>query len=140
MAEQDTGSDFEAGGFGVKLGAKNIKDPNTLATFATLIIVVGIGIAGYFVHAQAQQEKSNTASTLVKSNTDIANALKDSNLAIVQTLKESNANTLSAIRDFTVEQRRMTEALNIANCLNDPTMKNRSDARDACNRITRGYR
>lgn len=125
---------------GQEVNVKNVKSLNTIATICTLIATCTIGVFIYFHEAGAQADKAQVANTLSKSNSDIAGALKDSNLAIVQALKESNANTLSAIKELTSEQKKSTNAIKVGNCLNDPSMKNRQDAREFCNRITRDDR
>lgn len=71
---------------------------------------------------------------------DNATAMKENNATVVNAIKESNQNTLSAIRDLATEQRRSTNAMKEVACLSDPAMRNRSDAREFCKRISRDDR
>ena len=70
----------------------------------------------------------------------IVKAVTESNNAIVQALKEqqavakeSNAATVRVLERLTAAQRE-------ANCLLDPLMKNRADAREFCKRMARDDR
>lgn len=137
---QESGADLSLKVAGQEINVKNVKSLNTAATLATLICVCVLGVFVYFHEVGAQQDKARVAATLQRSNADIAGALKESNQAIVQALKESNANTLGAIRDLTTEQRRAVTAIKEGNCLQDPAIRNRQDAREFCKRITRDDR
>lgn len=90
--------------------------------------------------ASAQQDKAHVAATLAKSNNDIAGALKENSATLAAALKENNANTLQAIRELTIEQRKATDAVREIACLSDPNLKNASNAREFCKRITRDSR
>lgn len=134
------GADVGVKIMGNEVNIKNFKSLNTLATVATLCAVCAIGVFTYFHEVGAQQDKATVASTLQKSNADIAGALKESTSAMVHALKESNTNTLNALRELTTEQKKSTVAIREGNCLQDPAMRNRPDARDFCKRLTRDDR
>jgi hypothetical protein len=61
-------------------------------------------------------------------------------MAVVNSLKESNSHTVEALKAMTVEQKKSTSAIREIACLNDPVMKNRSDAREFCKRMARDDR
>jgi cell division protein YceG involved in septum cleavage len=67
----------------------------------------------------------------------VAIVLKENNKIVADALKESSQNTIRAIERLTEEQKKSTSAIKEGNCLNDPTMKNRADAREFCKRIVR---
>ena len=69
-----------------------------------------------------------------------AKSVKEANLAVVQAIKESGAMTAKAIEQFTIEQKRSTNAQRETACLSDPTLRNRADAREFCKRMSRDDR
>lgn len=91
--------------------------------------VAYISLTIYQHEATAQTEKQA-----------IAAQMKESNKAMVDALKENNVITVQAIKELTVEQKKATGAIKEVACLNDPALRNRSDARDFCKRITRDDR
>lgn len=132
----DTGADLGLKIAGQEINVRNVKSLNTIATVCTLVAVCGMGVALYYHEAAAQQDKSQLAKTLEKSNADIATALKDANVA----QREQNTAFLQAMKELTAEQRRSTEQITIGNCMNESAMKNRQDARETCRRIVRDNR
>lgn len=123
MAESEKEIDVEVAGQHVR--AKGYR----LVDLIWLPMVLGIAYTcmSLWQHeASAQQDKANLAATL-----------KDSNSTIAQALRESNAKTADAIDRMATEQRRSTSAMREVACLSDPSMKNRTDARDFCRRMAR---
>lgn len=142
QAEMDdrTGADVGLKIMGNEVNIKNLKSVNTVATVGTLIMVSALGVAFYFHEVGAQQDKAQVAATLVKSNADIAGALDRNSMTLARELKESNVNTLQVLKELTAEQRKSTAAIKEGNCLQDPAMRSRPDARDVCRRLTRDDR
>ena len=125
---------------GQEVNIRNVKSLNTIATMATLILVSALGVGGYFHEATAQAERAANHVERIKINADIAGALKESNNAVVQALRENNTNTLKAIESLTYEQRKAASAMREIACLSDPAIKNQTNARDFCKRMSRDDR
>lgn len=126
MADDDKTTELDItapGGFGVR--TKNYR----LMDLVCVLSAFGIGYLTMmaYTHAADSRDAKET----------VANTLKTSNDSIAKALSESNAATAKAIEGFAIEQKRTTRVLQEISCLNDPAMKNRSDARDSCKRIIR---
>ena len=128
MANDENGKEVDLEVAGQKIRAKGYR----LLDLIWLPLVLGVAytcLTLYNHEATAQQEKQS-----------IAVQLKESNKAMVDALKESNMTTVNAIKELTTEQKKATNAIREVACLADPALKNRSDARDFCKRITRDDR
>ena len=71
---------------------------------------------------------------------DVAASVREANKDVVNALKESNSATVKAIDALATEQKKSTIVMREMVCLSDPTMRNRSDAREFCKRISRDDR
>lgn len=128
MAEESAQElDLEIGG--QKVRAKGYRMLDILWGFLA-IGVTYCSITLYQREALAQTEKAAISKALIDSNAAVANTLKESNAAMVQAIKESNQNTVRALD-------RNTEVTREIACLSDPLMRNRSDAREFCKRMSR---
>ena len=107
-----------------------------LAWLPLLLLVTYIASMLYQHEAHSQAD----VKAAVDASTSVVNAMKENNRALVDALKESNQNTLGAIREFTVEQRKSTNAMRETTCLLDPAVKDRRDAREFCKRMVLGDR
>lgn len=128
MPEENTGEIEVDGPGGLKARARGYR----LQDLLLVPMVIGIGYL-VMIHAghaaDTKEEKAAIAKALTESNTTIANALK-----------ESNATTVQAIRELATEQRKSTDAIREIACLSDPAMRNRTDAREFCKRMSRDSR
>jgi hypothetical protein len=97
-------------------------------------IIVGAGViwGAWELKAHAGDSEKQSAA--------IVKAINEANSAVVQSLKESNAHTVEALKAITAEQKKSTAAIREIACLNDPAMRNRSDAREFCRRMSRDER
>jgi hypothetical protein len=95
-----------------------------------LVCLISLGLMGwactmlYNHNADAKDDSKSVAQVLKESNKEIAGALK-----------EATRENAEAMKAFAVEQRRMTQAIRESNCLLDPAMRNRPDAREFCKRM-----
>ena len=126
---EENGADVNLKVAGQELNVRNVKSLNTIATLITMFAVCILAVYLHFHEVNAQQDKAQVATTLQKSNADVAAILKENNLA----QKEQTQAIVSAIN------RLSARATEIA-CLSDPSMKNRTDARDFCRRMARDER
>ncbi len=126
---EENGADVALKIAGQEVNLRNIKSLNTIATVCTLLGVCIMGVYLHFHEVNAQTEKVQVAETLRKSNADIANILKESN-----TLQREQAQAI--VKALEKVERRTAEVA----CLQDPSMKNRNDAREFCRRMARDDR
>lgn len=138
--EEKSGADLGIKVPGGEVNIKNVKSLNTIATVTTMVMVGMLAVFLYYHEVNAQQDKAQVATTLQKSNTDIAGILKEANqaqreqnAALVKAINDSNERTVNAISKLT------SKSSEIA-CLSDPAMRNRVDARDLCKRLSRDDR
>ena len=122
--EQESGSDVAVEIAGQKVNLKNVKSLNTLATFATLVIVC---LSSYMVFVHAGDAKDNAK--------EIAKELKESNKEVSNALKESN-------RELGIILRNLDQGIREQNCLSirikpDSTPQQRLEEAEFCKRLTR---
>ena len=122
MAEEN-GADVTLKVAGQEVNLRNIKSLNTIAT---LITMFGVGLLAMVVY-----NHDSVAQTAQK---NVVDATKEANQAIVRALKELNEQNVAALKELTVEQKRATFQITVSNCMNEPAMKNRQDARQFCER------
>lgn len=126
MSENDQELDVEIAGQKVRTKGYRLTD------LIWLPLLFGVG---YICLSLYQHEATAQTST-----SSVVSALKESNAATVTAIKESNVNTVKALEALTAEQKKSTNAMKEIACLSDPAMKNRSDARDFCKRMSRDDR
>lgn len=121
------GAEASIEGFGLKAKLANITSlppVNTGLTFAALAGVVALLVGGYFHEAAAQKREEIATTKVAESNEKMAKVLQENNAAA----RESTAAIVSAIKSLAVETK-------LVGCLNDPAMRNRADAYEACKRL-----
>ena len=123
MADEN-GADVSLKVAGQEVNLRNVKSLNTIAT---LITMFGVGLLAMVVY-----NHDSVAQTAQK---NVVEATKEANQSIVKALKELNDQNVAALKELTVEQKRATFQLTVSNCMNESAMKNRSDARQFCERI-----
>lgn len=123
MAEQNDQQelDLEVGGQKVRARGYRLLD---------LVWLPMIGMLAWLVITANQHESAAQTYRTTSVLSDKENAK-----ALVDALKENNANTVAAIRELTVEQRRSTSAMKEVACIVDPAMQRRTDAREFCKRM-----
>ena len=112
-------------GMGGKLRARGYR-------LLDLVCLVSLGLMIYcsivlFTHtAEAKDD-----------NKGVAAALKESNAEVARALREVSKENTELFKAMAAEQRKMTQAITEGNCLADPVMKTRQDAREFCKRMAR---
>jgi hypothetical protein len=121
--EPTGGADVTLEAFGAKANVRNVRSLNTGLTMATLVVVCCLGVAAYFHEAAAQKREEAASVQLAESNRAVAKVLQETNAAT----KENTAAVVGAIKS-------LAQQTKIVACLNDPTLRNRSDAYEFCKR------
>ena len=114
------------GGWGLKM--RNV-DLRTFMLILTLVAAIGAGAIGWHHEVNAQTQSKELATTLEKSQKVTAEALKEWQ----NSQKASNDAIVKALEKVAAQ-------VTIGNCMNEPAMKNRQDAREVCRRIVRDDR
>lgn len=66
-----------------------------------------------------------------------AKAMEQNSEKIIQQLKENSDKNTEIQKQQTEVLRRLVDAMKESNCLSDPALKNRADAREICKRLNR---
>jgi len=114
--------DIGAGPTGVTARARGYR----LIDLVWLPMIMGVGYL-CFQQASAQSDKRINVEQVDKTHKEF-----------IEVLKENNLNTVSAIKELAVEQRKSTTAIKEIACLSDPALRNKNDAREICKRLVRG--
>lgn len=111
------------GGVGAKMKGFRIMD------VICLFSAVAVGYCAMTLYNHNAEAKDNSK--------EVASALRESNKEVANALKDTTRDTTEAMKAIAAEQRRMTEAIKEGNCLLDPAMRARPDAREICKRLNR---
>ncbi len=109
------------GGWGFRSKGYRVMD------LVCLLTAAGVIAMAYYIRGYAG-EYENNAKAVRESNEKVSQALKESNAALIKAITDSNDRTVNAISRLTSKQIE-------SNCLQDPMMKNRPDAREFCKRM-----
>ncbi len=105
------------GGLGIR--AKNYR----VMDLVCLLTACGVIACAYYVRGYAGEYENQ------------AKSIKESNEKIIQILKDNNEKTTDALNKQTDVLRRLNDNMKEGNCLNDPVLRNRQDAREVCRRL-----
>ena len=110
------------GGIGIRAKGYRLMD------IAWVLIACAVGWMAWELKAHAGDSDKQSAA--------IVKSITDANSAIVQALKEQQAVAKESNAETVRVLQRLTRTQAEANCLLDPLMKNRADAREFCKRVS----